>query len=432
MTEICGRALNFLAANGLHVDGLDLNSLVDVFIREMEQGLDGKPSTLAMIPTYITIDRPVSPNRPVIVMDAGGTNLRVASVCFSEKGTPEISNFQKFSMPGIESEVGRVEFFDALADYLEPVMNVSGKVGFCFSYATEITPDCDGKLLHWTKEIRAPEIVGTYIGAGLQERLKARGRQQKRIVILNDTIATLLAGKSFGSARQYESYTGVILGTGTNTAYVESNAKITKKNDLDPNGFMAINLESGGFGCCPRSKFDLAYDRTTANPGKQILEKMIAGGYMGGAGLHVLKMAAENGLFSASAAAVIGSWSELSTKAMDDFLWNPYSDVPFNSPEFSDADRRMVFYLCREVVRRGAALAAVNIGAPIIKTGAGTDPLHPVCITVDGSTYYKTNNLKSMVEEHLRRLLGGRGIHYEIIKVEEAPMIGAAVAGLTV
>ena len=75
---------------------------------------------------------------------------------------------------------------------------------------------------------------------------------------------------------------------------------------------------------------------------------------------------------------------------------------------------------------------ATYVKAPIIKSGTGRNPLHPVCVTIDGSTFYKTNNLKSMVEANLRTILGRRGIFFETIQVEEAPVIGAAVAGLTV
>jgi len=67
----------------------------------------------------------------------------------------------------------------------------------------------------------------------------------------------------------------------------------------------------------------------------------------------------------------------------------------------------------------------------VLKTGHGRSPLHPVCVTVDGSTYYKTTALRSRVEEHVRRILGERGVHAELVRVDDAPLIGAAVAGLT-
>jgi hexokinase len=92
----------------------------------------------------------------------------------------------------------------------------------------------------------------------------------------------------------------------------------------------------------------------------------------------------------------------------------------------------MMMRLCAEVVRRAALMIAINISTPVLKSGSGRNPLHPVCITVDGSTYYKTPGLRSLVEEDLRRILGRRGIHFEVLQVDEAPLIGAAVAGLTV
>ena len=48
-------------------------------------------------------------------------------------------------------------------------------IGFCFSYAAEMTPDKDGKLLYFTKEIKARGVVGELIGANLRKRT-GRGR----------------------------------------------------------------------------------------------------------------------------------------------------------------------------------------------------------------------------------------------------------------
>jgi hexokinase len=397
----------------------------------MDAGLAGRPSSLAMIPTYVTIDKPVPASTPVTVMDAGGTNLRVATIRFSAAGVPDICDLRKATMPGIGTEVSKDEFFRFLADMLRPLAAASPRVGCCFSYPTEITPDCDGKLLYWTKEIRAPEVEGSFVGAELNRALVASGCGSKRVVILNDTIATLLAGKSFGSARRYSNYTGVIVGTGSNTAYVEDNARIAKLPGLPP-GAMSINLESGNFAKCPRSDIDLRFDSTLANPGRQVLEKMISGGYLGGLALHVLRVAAEEGLLSASAGAVLNAWKDLPSEDLSALLANPFQAERFRAGSFAEADLEMMMRLCAEVVRRAALMIAINISTPVLKSGSGRNPLHPVCITVDGSTYYKTPGLRSLVEEDLRRILGRRGIHFEVLQVDEAPLIGAAVAGLTV
>jgi hexokinase len=244
-------------------------------------------------------------------------------------------------------------------------------------------------------------------------------------------VATLLAGKSIGGARRYDSYVGFILGTGTNTSYIEKNANITKRNDLDPKGAQAINIESGNFGRCPRGALDRAFDRTTANPGAYTFEKMISGAYLGGLCLCVLKAAVNQGLFSAAGAGAISDLALLSTIQVDVFLRNPFSAADHPLGLLPEEDQEIALRLLTAVVERAALLAAINISAAVLKSGGGTSPLHPVCVNADGSTFYKTKDFRLRVEEHLHRILGSRDVHYEIIRVDDSPLIGAAVAGLT-
>jgi hexokinase len=356
--------------------------------------------------------------------------LRVATVVFRRGGQAEIGDFSKYSMPGLAREYSAKEFYAELADRILPVASRSRNIGFCFSYPAEISPDCDGKLLYWTKEVKAPEVEGQYIGRNLLAALAERGHADKKVVILNDTIATLLAGKGAGAVRHCASYVGFILGTGTNTAYVERNAAITKRTDLDPGGSQAINIESGNFALAPRGDVDLAFDATTANPGRQALEKMISGAYLGGLALLAARTAAGEGLLGAGAAGLLSSLPSLSTIDMDRFAANPFCAGPLAGPALSDADRAVVLGIFSGVVARAAFLTAINISAAVLKSGAGADPLHPVGVNIDGSTFYKTYQFQSRVEEHLRRLLGCRGVGFSLTRVDEAPVIGAAVAAL--
>ena len=423
----------FLSDHGLAPAAIDAEALLAAFDAEMTRGLAGAAGALPMIPAFVTIDRPVPPDKPAAVIDAGGTNLRVALVRFDANGRPHISNYTRTRMPGTQAEVTADTFFDALADCIAPLAREASAVGFCFSYPAEITPDLDARLLCWTKQIRAPAVVGTMVGSGLRRQLAQRGADRP-VVVLNDTVATLLAGKSAGIARHYASYVGLILGTGTNTAYVESHASIRKRRDLDPGGAMAINVESGSFARAPRSRFDEAFDATTSDAGSYPFEKMIAGAYLGGLGTTVLRAAAEAGLFSPAAAAGLRACPVLANKEFDDFCHNPQRPPPaLAAVPFTEDDRRAVLAIGEQVFGRAALFAAVNIAAAVIRTGAGTDPLRPVAVTIDGATYYRTVAVPfaSLVQEHLRRLLAPRGLHVELLHVEEAPLIGAAVAGLT-
>jgi hexokinase len=325
-------------------------------------------------------------------------------------------------------------FYQAFASELKRVAPKAtvDKFGWCFSYNADVTPELDAKLNCWTKGIKAPAIVGQYVGAELLKRMGGGS-----IAIVNDTVATLLAAKAVEGERTYSSYIGFILGTGTNTAYVERNANITKLSGLDPAGSMIINAESGSFDKLERSKFDLAMDAKQIDPGHNPLEKMIAGGYLGAVGLEVYKAAAKEGMFSAKAAAAIGGLGSLETMDFDNFCAAQRKEGRENPLDsiFSDADdAKMARRLGIPVFERAAVLTAIHLAAFCIKSGAGADASAPIAINADGSTYYKTRAIR--FDETVKRelddmLVRRRNINYEITaQVEDAPMVGAAIAAM--
>ena len=410
----------------------DAAALIDRFLDEMEKGLNGEASSLAMIPAYVGADGQVPIDTPVAVIDAGGTNLRVCIARFDGQGTIQLSGFSKQPMPGRDRELAASEFYSVLADALVPLKDEFNQIGFCFSYPATIMPDFDGRLLHWTKEIKIPELVGQHIGAGLLEALEARGISGKQVVILNDTVASLLAGIGQGLAFNASSYVGFILGTGTNTAYVERNENIGKLDGYLGKGAQVINIESGGFSAFKRGPIDLQLDACSENPGGHVFEKAISGVYMGSLTLELLQALASENVFSAAGGAALSIMKDLSTIHIDNLVMDDGRDVGvLGSEAFDAADRETMKTVFMAVVDRAALLTAVNITAAVVKGGAGQDPQRPVCVNIDGSTYYKTYQLADKVQTYLGELLGARGLHIRCIQVDDAPVVGAAIAGLT-
>ena len=97
-----------------------------------------------------------------------------------------------------------------------------------------------------------------------------------------------------------------------------------------------------------------------------------------------------------------------------------------------ERDRAVARRLATPVFERAATLTAVHLAAFVIKTGGGTDPSAPVCVAVDGSTYYKTKTVDfpKTVKAEMDLMLGRRNVSFQLVKVDNAPMIGAAVAAL--
>ena len=426
----------FLEANGFVSRSLDRSALVSAFLKEMDAGLKGQPSSLAMIPTYVSPSGVLKRDTPVSVLDAGGTNLRSGTVSFPS-GSSEalIDHLEKGSMPGATAYVSPDDFYGTFAAQLERTrpFAADSAVGFCFSYACEAAPDGDAKLLHWTKQIQAPEIVGQWIGAELRKRLSFA---PSKLMVLNDTVTTLLAGKANERPDQrFSAYIGFILGTGTNVAYVQKTSGIGKLPAGDYPDEMIVNAESGGFSRIAQSKFDEAMDARTFDKGKQVFEKMIAGAYLGAIGLEIFKAAAKAGFFSETASRQIAAMSSLESMHLDNFCAQFDSGKPNPLDKvFADAnDAVLARRLATPVFERAAILTAIHLAAFIVKTGGGTDKSAPVCVCVDGTTYYKTRavSFPEIVQRELDQMLGRRNVAFSLMVCPgQAPMVGAAVAAL--
>ncbi len=419
----------FLEKYRLRGADINLESLVNAFISEMDKGLEGDDSSLRMIPTYIEADNQFRTGVPVTAIDAGGTNFRAAKVMFTDEGRLEMTEPIKGKMPGQDETVSKEEFFRIIADFVKKFADETESIGFCFSYPTEILPNKDGILLQFSKEIQAPEVIGEKIGQNLLNKL---GMPDKDIVLLNDTVATLLAGKSASFEQEYDSYIGFILGTGTNTCYIENNEKITKNRDLQPGRSQIINIESGAFSKAPRGEIDLNFDKTTATLGQYTFEKMISGGYFGGLAHVALKTAADEGIFTATGSDKLQSADEMTTEDVNRFLDVSHSDRgPLMEYLTSEEDRTAALQIIQSLVERAAMLVAANLAAVILKTGKGKSPERPILITVEGTAYYKLHGLKSQIETALKEFLSGKNQRaFEFTYVDQSSLVGAALAGL--
>ncbi len=417
---------NFLKENKLRAEDVDIHNLVSVFLDEMDQGLAGNKSSLRMIPTYIEAENEFLKDIPVLAIDAGGTNFRASLITFDSNEKVRSGDVAMFKMPGIDMEVSASQFFEAMAGYVSKMAEKTERIGFCFSYPTKILPDKDGILLQFCKEIQAPEVVGKLIGKSLLETL---GATSKKIVLLNDTVATLLAGKSASNGKQYDSYIGYILGTGTNTCYIEQNINISKNRELDSSATQIINVESGNFGKAPRSALDIQFDSTTADPGKYTFEKMFAGGYFGGLCLTVLKSAASEGIFSETVNGKVLAINDLTTEEANEFMYGRDGRLQVTFQSKNDIESAGKIIDC--LIDRAACLAAANIAAVVLKTGKGKDPEFPILITIEGTVFYRLHNLRSRFEEYLAGyLVGERKRYVEFTEVKNSSLLGAALAGL--
>ena len=410
----------------------DINSVVDALLYDMDAGLSGRPAGQDMIRTFCNPPEKNAAGESVIVIDAGGTDFRSCLVTFDSLGKPSIEFMEKTKMPGIERELSRTEFFNQFAENLEHLKDKSENIGFCFSYPMTITEDGDGVLIGFSKEIKAPEVVGCHIGAELSQALARHGWTKKvHISLLNDTVAALLAGAAGPAAgMRYSSYVGFILGTGMNGAYIQP--EDPAYNELKK---QIIVCESGKFKDVVCSDFDVSYDKKSVKPGTSIMEKHCSGAYLGPLSYEVVRTAASEGLFSSAFCASLLELTALTQIEMDSFLHSPYSTASVLGAKAAECatpeDYERLFELLDAVVERTARMAAAILASCVIKSGAGTSACAPVCLLCDGTSFYKTYKVRSRVEGYLEDVLvKQRNLYFEIVEKDNDITLGAAIGGL--
>lgn len=399
---------DFLDIHKISPDTLDIDNCCSFIISEMNNSINGKKSSIPMIDSFCNPHFKIKSNKKVAVIDAGGTNFRTCIVEFDSNLNPIISDFKKTSMPGIEKEVSAKEFFCKIADETERLIQKTDRIGFCFSYAAKILPNHDGIPLNFSKEIKAPQVIGKELGKELFAELSSRNYDMsgKQITILNDTVATLLAAMSKLETENCNGCLGFILGTGTNCAYI--------------GGDTVINEESGNLDIS-LGDIDNEFLNSTNNPNSYKFEKMISGAYLGHSSLFVLRQAQKEGVLSENLILP----ETFSTIDLGNFLDG--SSVVFNNASVEDKDT--IKQILEAFIFRAAKLTAASLAASILITDYGK--IKPVLINADGTTFYKTPYLHDKTEFYLNRYLSEHERSAKFIKIENSPIIGSAIGALS-
>lgn len=181
----------------------------------------------------------------------------------------------------------------------------------------------------------------------------------------------------------------------------------------------------------PRNAIDRAFDASTVSPGSYQFEKMISGAYQGGLLLEYIREAAKQGCFSPKFCAGLEVVDVLHPSEADRFLayplgGNKLADLCGDSGPRPLCQLIDAFYFCV------AALTTVGLSAVIKKSGAGSDPLRPVCVSAEGSTFYKSPLLNRLIhyrmEDFAQRQMRPS---FEFTRASDATIPGTAIAAVT-
>ncbi|KAL3511733.1 hypothetical protein ACH5RR_024450 [Cinchona calisaya] len=408
-----------------------LKQVADAMTVEMHAGLASEGgSKLKMLISYVD-NLPTGDEEGVYyALDLGGTNFRVLRVELGGKTGGIVS--QEFAEASIPPEL-MVGTSDALFDYIaaelakfiteeeekyHPPPGRQRELGFTFSFPVMQTSINSGTLIRWTKGFSINDTVGNDVVAELTKAMHRQGVDVNVTALVNDTIGTLAGGRFSNK----DVAIAVIMGTGTNAAYVERAQAIPKwHGPLPKSGEMVINMEWGNFKSShlPLTEYDHALDAESLNAGEQVFEKLTSGMYLGEILRRVLlRMAEEAAFFGDEVPLKLKIPFVLRTPDMSAMHHDTSSDLKVVSNKLKDIfevsntslkTRRVVVGLCNIIATRGARLAAAGILGVLKKMerDTSTGVVEKTVIAMDGGLYEHYNEYRKCLENTVIDLLGG-------------------------
>ena len=413
------RAVQFLKKHGMEPAAIEPARDAELMRAEMERGLAGLGGSLPMIPTYLSDTGCIPKGEYVAVIDAGGTNFRCGLVCFTDDGY-QVEELRKWKMPGIGKPATWAEFISFAADAIQPLMTLTDKIGFCFSYSADITPEMDGIVQRIDKEVVISGCEGQLVGASLLQELERRGITGKKIVILNDTVAVLLGGlASMGT--EDGCAIGQVSGTGTNTCCALPERRIGK---LGRSGdrHMIVNLESGMYDGIRQGDYDRMLDAESNDPGRKHFEKLTAGVYLGELCRRMLRAAADEGLLRSESAEKIRELGWIDSAVIDAWSMGENLEQVCSGEE----DAAFVRTLCEAMFERSARCMCLNLAAIALLSGE-----EKVRICAEGSLVQKGRFYRPMLEKLIRKEIEEKlGVQVQFTVGSETTLPGSAAAAL--
>lgn len=423
MTDTLFETEQFLRSVNMHPQQTDMRATMVDIMSEMERGLLGKMSSMPMIPTYISAQASPINGEPVIVVDAGGTNLRVG-LCTFAAGRPVMSEVNKYPIPGSYGEITADEFFDIIAEKILPLAEKSSRIGMCFSYPAEIFPDRDGRIVQFNKELRVRGAEGSVLGREIIKKLHDKGASGDfSFTLLNDTTGGLMGCIAECAPDVSGGMAGLVLGTGCNCCYFERGEKIKKlKNASD----MIINCESGCFDGCFRGKADIITDEASEKPGDHLLEKMVSGAYLGAVITYTAKLAAEVGLMSEK---FISIAKPFTSTDIDFFMRGENNRV---CEMCTGNDAQVLRGIVDLLFERAARIVCAMVAALCVFSGGGKTVESPFVLVPEGSTFWNSllfrDKFTACVDSYIT---GELGRHLRVLRAENSTLEGAALSVFT-
>ncbi|KAI8928966.1 hypothetical protein BC831DRAFT_500082 [Entophlyctis helioformis] len=418
------------------VSKAQLHDITRHFMTEMARGLASHSSTLKMIPSYVVNLPSGTETGTVLALDLGGSNFRVCEVTLEGSGRSRMRQKKYTVSDDLKTGSGDKLFDFFAACVAEFVGSASGdvKLGFTFSFPCLQTGLAKGTLINWTKGFTASGVEGKDPVKLLQTALARKGVKVRVTALVNDTVGCLVSH----AYSDPNTHVGVILGTGTNAAYVERVDRIPKWDGPIPDSeVMVVNMEWGAFGeggvGLPLAEADAALDRGSAYPKRQVYEKMISGMYLGEIMRIVVQDLVKTGeLFGGVGGTALDVPYSFETALLSRIERDHSEDLSdvrtvlhdlCSVPTTSLQDRRLIKRIAELIGTRSARLAAAGIAAIVTRINR----LDDCTVAIDGSLFEHYPHYANRMRDALREIVGMAADNIVLVQARDGSGQGAAL-----
>eukprot|EP01084_Bolivina_argentea_P241245 405045_1 len=439
-----------------------LNKIRNGFIEDMMNGLssNGANSSCKMLPSRV-ISIPNGTEKGIFyAIDWGGTNYRIIRMqLYGNKIKPPKIDSISYKIPSKYKTCSHPsELFDYVAILFKKYMQTFNEhqittnssninrqyfdVGFTFSFALKKRKLDEGILIAWDKGFHIDNVVGKDIVKLMNNSFKKFNIPARIKAICNDTIGTLLSSAYYNGIN---SKISVIIGTGTNAAYIEPDMN----NEI-------INIEWCYFDAenkyLPRIKStDLLMDLYTTNCGEEYTEKMISGMYIAEIIRLLFLQVFEHKLVGVKHSIMLDRFGEFTAVEIGKVLMYYYNGNYYDllneminkrygliDCKFDENDCKIFGEICELIVNRSADLVATLLLGVLekIKFFEGSyengfvliDNDKCITIGIDGSVYLKMPRYAERMDLTMRILVGEQIVdNMNIVHAKDGSGIGAAL-----
>ncbi|KAF5714353.1 glucokinase [Fusarium mundagurra] len=387
-------------AQEFEVGSEKIQEITNYFVKQIKHGLKDKHAY--QIPSFVTQIPSGREKGLFLAVDLGGTNCRVCAVTLHGDSTFDVFQRKHLVPHDIRVHSSHKPLFHFIALRIQDLLRehtserssessaVTFNLGFTFSFTCEQTSISSGTLVHWDKGWDIPSTLGQDPCALLQEAIDEISLPVRVCVLANDAVGTLLT-RAYTSKTKNSTLASIILGTGTNAAYIERMSNIQRLDTTtdgtqrsNNEGIMVINTEWGswddGLKVLPQTRFDKLVDESSSDLGCGLLEKMVSGMYLGellrlslldlmrngaldmsfpdGSPVHI-----HMGIESAFLSKIAESTSENSPSAIS------YITDTLAATCVTSRDLQTIQMLATVIVKRSARLVGAGLAAIIIQSG---------------------------------------------------------------